>query len=156
ALSLYVTPLYRATTTLEIQSVREMFPTPGQAADGNTASIMTEVQLLSSKTLRQRVASRLSSAEAPPVPNGSGPLSSVPKLLHLSDPAESVTWGEAVAIAGNTLAVLPPERDSRVITIQSESPSPRAAADFVNALTEEYIQGKQEQRYEAYEKTTEW
>jgi polysaccharide biosynthesis transport protein len=156
ALSLYMTPVYRATSTLEIQAVREMFSTPGQSTDASSGSVMTEVQLLSSKTLRQRVVSRLNSTEAPPVPTPSGPLSSFRKLLHLSDPAESVTWGEAVAIAGNTLAVLPPERESRVITIQSESPSPSAAADFANALTDEYIQGKQEQRYEAYEKTTEW
>ena len=30
ALSLYMTPVYRATSTLEIQAVREMFSTPGQ------------------------------------------------------------------------------------------------------------------------------
>src|SRR5215471_6348638 len=130
ALSLYMTPLYRATSTLQIQSVREMFPTAGEVStDASKESVITESQLLTSNTLRQRVLSKLNSAAAPPVPKDSGFLSSLRKLLRLRDPAESVTWREAVAIAGGTLQVQP-GKDSRVITIQSESPSPRAAADF--------------------------
>src|SRR5215471_15914734 len=156
ALSLYMTPLYRATSILEIQSVREMFPTAGQVStDASTESVITESQLLTSNALRQRVLSRLNSAAAPPVPNDSGFLPSLRRLLRLRDTAESVTWREAVAIAGGTLQVQP-GRDSRLITVQSDSPSPRAAADFANGLTEEYLQGNQEQRWEAYQKTSGW
>jgi len=154
AVSLYMTPLYRATSTLEIQAVREMFATAGDVSrDASTESVITESQLLTSKTLRERVLSRLNSAAPPPVFEDSGFLSSLRKLLRLRDPAESVTWREAVAIAGNTLQVQP-GKDSRIITIQSDSPSPRPAADLVNGLTEEYIQGNQKQRREAYQKTS--
>jgi polysaccharide biosynthesis transport protein len=156
ALTLYMTPVYRATSILEIQSVREVFASVGQASnDASTVSVITEAQVLASKALRERVLSKLNSAASPPVPRGSEPLSFWRNLLRLHDPAESVTWHEAVAMAGATLDIQP-GHDSRIITIQCDSNSPQAAADFANVLTEEYLQRNQEERWEAYQKTSKW
>jgi len=150
--SLCMAPIYRATSSLEIQTVREMFSNVGQAA--SDTSVITESRLLASEALHDRVSSKLKSVAAPQFPKVNGPLLSLRAMLGLREPA-AVNWSEAVEMAGATL-VVQPVRDSQIITIQSESTHPLAAADFANRLTEEYIQQNQEERWEAYQKTSEW
>src|SRR4030095_10452495 len=75
------------------------------------------------------------------------------RLFWLSDPTKMTDWSDAVGYAAGTLRVVP-VKDSRVLTIQSDSPNPQAAADFVNTLTREYVQRSQEQRLESYENTS--
>src|SRR5437867_3772685 len=62
-ISLYMTPIYRATASLEVQEVREPFGTPLMTEDTNSgsATVTTQAQLLASKALRDRVYQKLNS-----------------------------------------------------------------------------------------------
>jgi capsular exopolysaccharide synthesis family protein len=125
------------------------------AADPN---ITTQTELLSSATTRNRAVAAVYSRPQPE-PLGKGefadPLTGLREMIGLSQPIESVPWGQAVSMASSTLQVTN-ARNSRILSIQSESPNPQAAAEFVNTLAEEYILRSQEERWAAYEDTAGW
>src|SRR5262249_38235512 len=76
-------------------------------------------------------------------------------LLGMPQPIRSVSWDSAVGRAAGSLNVQI-SKDSRVLVIQSHSPNPQAAADFVNTLAQTYIDRSQEERWESYENTSQW
>ncbi|MEO8278799.1 MAG: hypothetical protein ABI564_03835, partial [Ideonella sp.] len=85
-----------------------------------------------------------------PMPHATSLLSTVREWLGIADPM-AIPWSQAVGVASGSVAVTVP-KDSRILTIQTESPNPQAAADFANMLVEEYIQKMSDQRWEDYQK----
>src|SRR5687767_12599967 len=142
--SLWVTPMYWASTTLEIQNTQEPFSVALTAAGSN---LTTEIQLLSSATMRQRVVAKLSANAEPPLPNRNEPLAPLRSMLGLPDPGKSIGWKQALGVAAGRTQIST-TRDSRILLIASESPNPQAAADFTNTLALEYIVRNQEERWE--------
>jgi capsular exopolysaccharide synthesis family protein len=148
--SVWMTPMYRAKTSLEIQNVQEPFSAPIVTAD---PALVTQTQLLLSDTMRKRAASKLSSKSDASSLEARGPVAFLRNFLWLSDPAKTIRWEEAVDNASVTLTVTP-VKDSRVLVIESDSPNPAAAAGFINTLAQEYVQSNQEQRLESYQNTS--
>jgi len=152
--SLSMTPMYRATATLEIQDVQDPL-SPFLASD---PSYETQIQLLLSQTMRNRTVSTLSLAEGIQTEAAEeivDPLSGVRSLLRLPTPGASISYGQAVSRAARNLAVNNP-KNSAILTLRTESPDPQAAADFVNTLSTEYMKRTDEQRFAAYNDTTAW
>jgi len=151
-LSLYTTPRYGAQTTMQIETVQEPF---GAGMFSEDPTLITESQLLSSQTMRERAAKELRSRGAPPPPRVVGLLTALRSALGLQEPATAAGWDEAVGMAAGKLRVIT-QRDSHIVQIQTESVNPQAAADYTNTLAEEYIKRNQEQRWEAYQSTGDW
>jgi len=152
AIVLRTVPLYEAATTIEIQNVQEPFGPSLVAAD---PALATQIQLLSSGTMKERVSKKLTTQNDVPIPPVLEPLPSLRKLLGMPQPIRSVSWSSAVGRAAGSLNVTI-SKDSRVLVIQTQSPNPQAAADFVNTLAQTYIDRTQEERWESYENTSQW
>ena len=152
--SLWMVPLYESAATMEIQNVQEPFSSAfiGSQAD---PALMTQSQLLSSRTMKQRTLAKLNAKAAPQLPEVLEPLASLRRFLGLAEPLKTLAWTDATGIAAGSLGVSI-GRDSRIINISSTSPNPQAAADFVNTLAKEYIEKNQEERWDSYQNTNEW
>jgi polysaccharide biosynthesis transport protein len=153
AASLYATPMYRARTTMQIETQHEPFA--GNLFSGQDPTLVTQSQLLSSKSLRDRAAAKLRASGVPKHEPYLGTLTSLRKVLRLQEPAEAIAWEEAVDVAAGKLAVNL-TKESRIVTIQADSVNPQAAAAYANTLAEEYIEQNAEQRWEAYQNTGDW
>jgi capsular exopolysaccharide synthesis family protein len=149
-ISLWMTPQYRAQTSIEILKSTQPFDNPGLNAGDPT--LETHAQLVQSLSLRQRTLAKVNQNMDSRPPKAGGMLASIRGVLGLAKPEESITWSDALQNAAGTLVVVTP-KSSNIIVIQSESPNPVAAAAFTNTLAREYIATNQEQRWEHYENT---
>ena len=157
-ISLYQTPTYRASATLEIQITEPQQPFEGIAFMNQPDPFMmqTQAQLLTSRMLQDRVTAKLAAktdyATASP---DDGTLDSLRSWLGLPEFRSSPAWREALGEARGTLTVTP-VRDTRIVRIASESPLPHAAADYVNTLAGVFIEHSQEERWSSYQATGAW
>ena len=152
--SLYQTPLYMASATLEIQNLSpEPFEGLRFMNSGDPYQLQTQLQLLRSRALRERVNEKLYSA-----PSGSGPgansLDSMRQWLRLPS-RKAPTWQEGLAVAMETVQVTP-VKDSRIVHIVGESTVPQAAADYANTLAEQFIEQTLEEKWTLYQSTGAW
>ena len=151
------TPQYRARTSLEIQSLNDNFldlnrvvPTvPGMDLPTGPSYLQTQVVMLQSDTLLERVIDRLNLQESRPVR-----LPEVRRMLGLSDSPRVLTGEELTRQAKKNLTVRT-ARDTRVVEVLYESPNPKVAADFVNTLASEFIGQSQEMRLQAFQRIAE-
>jgi capsular exopolysaccharide synthesis family protein len=159
----YEVPVYRSSTTVEIVGFNESFMGMNQfdpqAGTGtyspNASNILTQVQVLSSPSLRKTVMDRVVLEQTPvPPPNGDffGRLRNRLGLV----PQEPV---EFIRLAIKTAAMTSAARGtaaSRIIEISCYSPSAEVAAAFVNAQAQEYITQNGRFRASAAARTTQW
>jgi len=165
--SLLQTPIYMARTTVEFQlSDQQPFEF---LSGGDPWVLQTQAQLLQSGALQGRVFSRLSGnmparEEAVVVADGDdtdAPRRRTPLLLvvrdwlGLSPDREQKDWESALVWASAGLTVTP-IRDTRIVELTSESPLPEAASAYVNTLADEFIEYKQEERWQLYQSTGAW
>jgi len=148
--SLWTTPIYRASTSLEIKDIQD----PINPLANTSPGLATQVQLLSSQTLVKRVTKKLRENPAP-FPEVDDPLKGLRRFLGLADPAKSVDWNTAVSKATGGRHVVQ-GKDSQILVIETQSPNPEAAANFTNTLAEEYIAQGQEERYGSYQSQEAW
>ena len=136
-LTLWMIPLYRARTSIEIQNVQEPFGSAIVMAD---PTLMTQTQLLLSATMRDRDSTLKLTSQEPSFRSVGGGWRNVflRGLLWLSDPAQNTSWAAAVGWAAGKLRVTS-VKDSRVLVIQTESPNPEAAAEYVNTLAQDTL-----------------
>jgi polysaccharide biosynthesis transport protein len=152
-MTLSATPIYTATASLAVDNIQEPFTTkPVTTGD---PMIMTQVQFLSSDTMRERALARLRAKKDIPPTKVIGTLASLRKILGLKEPATTITWQAATFGAAYGTRVTNP-RDTRILIITSQSPNPQAAAAFADALAEEFIQRNKDERWESYKSTGEW
>jgi capsular exopolysaccharide synthesis family protein len=136
--TLLTTPLYRSQATLEanpptVEIMDENNERRGQSPD-NWNFISTQVGLLGSRSLAQRVAQDLN-------------LASNPAFVDQSlDPATRLKVATAKVAGG--LAVKAPE-EGQLIGISYVSDSPVLAAEVVNGIADSFIRSNLERRYEA-------
>ncbi len=144
--ALIQTPMYRAFATVELLGINQNFLNQREVdphasstdASGSDAYISTEVELLKSEALLKRVVEKLGIANHPAPPSG------LRALLHLGPKA-----GSTDVIVGRALKNLRVEqvRGSNVLEITYNDPSPKTAAEFVNALVEEAVQTNMDDRW---------
>src|SRR4030095_15020929 len=150
--SLWVTPLYRSSTSIVIE---ENAQEGAGVMDNRTMdNLSTQIQLLTSRAMVTRAVTKLNDSPGK-FPEVRDPLQPFRGFLGLDDPQKSVTWSDALAQAAGSRRVSP-TKDSRVLTIESSSSNPQAAADFTNTLATEFIANSKEERWKSYQDTGEW
>lgn len=152
AISLWTIPLYRATASVEIQNVQELFNNP--VVTSNPA-VATQAQLITSSAVRQKAVSSLKGRNSTQKIDISGPLDAVRKALRLPDPGSSIDWDTAVAVAAGAFTINAP-KEGNIIYLHADSPNPEVSAAFVNTLAQEYLNKNQDERWEAYQSTGSW
>jgi capsular exopolysaccharide synthesis family protein len=132
------TPMYRAWVTLEVNppTVEIMDENSGDrsVSTGLWDFIATQVGLLSSRSLAERVAQDLNLASRADVVGSGG------------DAATRLNTATGVVAGG--LSVETPE-DGQLIRFSYSSPSPRLAAEIANGVAENFIGSGLQRRYEA-------
>ncbi len=132
------TPLYHASSTIEVQGITDNFlksqdGNPNAGADSEVLDIQTQIRIIQSDSLVQPVAARLESHPAvdPAVDSA----------------AAQIKQRDSVRRAVRSLSVRPAGQ-TRIIEIAADSTDPRIAARFVNALSDEFISQHIEARWQ--------
>lgn len=138
-ISLMITPLYRATTTIEVnpEGVQVVGKQIGdvQPSSGNERGFLnTQVGLLKSRSLAERVARSTN-------------LANNDVLFEQDTPRQSREAAAAGLVQGSV--TITPVRDSSLISIAIEGPNAELAARLSNAYADNFIQSNMERRYEA-------
>lgn len=150
-------PAYRAETVLEVQSPNENFLNfrdfdPGSAA-GPESYVEAQVKVLQGDDLLDRTASKLGVWEKPDLWSATSLVPGWRERLNLAPkPRRTPTRDDMLARLKDGLTVHSGAQ-SRVVGIQFESPHPRFAADFANALANELIDQNLETRMQSAERT---
>jgi capsular exopolysaccharide synthesis family protein len=159
--TLLMTPVYRATATLQIDleptKVIEVGATTASDSMATTDYYQTQYELLKSHTLARRVAQQLVSdgAKSPSFGHAS-PWSKLARLFR-SDPVPGQTAARAAAkldaseMAGVVQHGLniEPVRDSRLVRVNFDSPSAQFATQAANAVAEGFIASNIERGFDA-------
>ena len=157
------TPIYQARTSLEIQGINEDFlqmrnVNPTSAGSNSyypEYDIQTQVKIIQSQTLIERVLKRLKLENRPFVLNDASRLSAWRKALGLSQPPPLSLRDQALAMASSNLKVRA-QANTRLLEVLCDSTDPQLAADFANTLTSEFIEQNLEARWQTTQHTGEW
>jgi succinoglycan biosynthesis transport protein ExoP len=177
--SLKQTPVYRARTTLEVQSPNQTSITTTRSDFVRQEDVQTHIKLLQSSTLRARVVRKLrpgkvgeeasppqgeeaeksestpdtTEIKPPPLPPQITPWQTILAFLRPSRPVppEQRAFGMAVGTLRATAA-----REGRIIEITSDSTNPYVAARAANTLAAQYMEQKLEERWNTFQRTGEW
>ncbi|MCL4840464.1 MAG: polysaccharide biosynthesis tyrosine autokinase [Bryobacteraceae bacterium] len=157
------TPIYQAKTTLEIQSFNQNFMnmgnlqevTEGSGPAGNMVDLQTQIKILQSDTLVDRVTAQLSGGTAPAEPAAPGRLAAWRQALNLPEEAATDAKARAVEMAADSLKVRA-SGQTRIVEVLVDSTDPAVAATFANRLTAEYVEQSMEARWQSSQRTGEW
>ena len=159
-LTLLATPIYRSSATLQIErdvikvvDVEGMTPMEGA---GSNDFYQTQYELLKSRALAERVASQLALASSREVQEWSRPSPFAALLASILPAAKPEAGADAGPpqdrdFAGFVLAGLSvePVRNSRLVRIHFDSPSPAFSQRVVNTVAESFIAMNLERRFDA-------
>ena len=159
--SLPQAPVYRATTSIEVQDKNDSFLNFGDVDPNSRSSyssesrLLTEMQMLESRSLRTQVLQKMSSPaddmELVPIPERPAIL----EALGWGKLVKQSTRAQALKMASSTVSVTNP-RETRIVQVTCESTDPQIAADFANALVETYDEHAIQGRLQSYKKVGDW
>jgi capsular exopolysaccharide synthesis family protein len=151
-LTLPQTPVYQAKTSIEILGLNEDFlnmrnvsPTSASAASYAEYDIQTQIRVLQSRSLRERMTKKFGFDYRPAARDR---FSDLCRGFGLLQPAAPV--GDAFNL---TIRAHP---NSRIIDVTADSADPRFAAEFVNTLAREFIDQNLEARWKTTQDTGDW
>jgi len=154
------TPVYQSRAVLEWQGLNENFlnmrevnlvPDAGNASSPEY-DIQTQVRILESGSLIERVAAKLGLSHRPLIVKQDR-FSAWRRALGLGRPDPGAD--EALDMAARNLRVRS-QPNTRLIVVSCDSTDPRLAAEFVTTLIGEYIEQNLESRWKTTENTGEW
>lgn len=149
------TPLYQAATTVVFnQGIQGMNPQAGGDA-GAAASSMTQIAILLSRTLVNRVADRVNQELTPQLSAPNTPFTSLRNRVPFLRQDPLLQSREAVGVAAATVGARP-VIGTRIISIECISTSPEVAATFVNTLASEYQSLTQATRSNETQLASQW
>lgn len=171
ALSLVMTPIYSAKVSLEIQNPVEAanFQVGDSEAIAPESYLATQATILQSRTLHNRALERVKK-ENLGIANQAGGHFSLRRFLHIApsypfalsaEPSANLpaAFAQGVAGAGKlppiTVSVAP-SNSTRIVTVTCESPNPKMAAAFANALVNEYMDSNVQARWDAINSSRQW
>jgi succinoglycan biosynthesis transport protein ExoP len=162
-LTLPQTPIYQAHASLEIQNLNEDFMNMRETnptANGNGSyppqyDLQTQAKILQSETVLERVIAKLHLEEKLSQENGRGRLSAWRNALGLPEWRSDSPREEVLRVVTKNLKVST-EPSTRLVEILYDSKDPQLAANFLNALTTEFIQQNLESRWKTSQQTGEW
>ena len=152
------TPIYQAHTSVEIVGLNDNFlnikqvnPVTETGTTSETSDIQTQIKILQSESLLDRVTDKLKAEKAPAAPaTAHSRVSAWRRALNLPQPSETPS-----AINVTNLKVRA-SGQTRILEITADSPDPRAAANFTNTLANEFIEQNLEARWKTTEHTSQW
>jgi capsular exopolysaccharide synthesis family protein len=156
------TPMFRARTAIEIQSMAEsdslyrIIDGDWRGTGGGPAAVTaesyleTQLRVLDSKTFQKRVEEKL---QAAPRASGSYTLSKPRQLLSLVGiRGEAPTAGLTPPVAYESRVL----ENTRIVELTAESPDPDYAAEFANTVAREFIDYNRELQSETAQRTLKW
>jgi capsular exopolysaccharide synthesis family protein len=178
-LSFTATPLYRATATILIDepsaslvNIQDVLNSGGYyQTDYLGTYFNTQLKLLTSRSLAERVAKKLDLGSRPEFRTArssrTNPVQAVKGFLSLrwvlprKKPAETPAGAGSPPATSYAFAVLDglgiaPVPETRIVQVSYTSSQPVLAADIVNTLVEEFVRYCVETRYEATKQTSEF
>jgi len=149
--------IYQARTTIEVSGINESFlnmkqsdPIAPPGAGGDATDIQTQITILKSDSLRDRVLEKLgASAAAAP-----GRVTLLGRL-GLTRRSGAGAPGDAIGMAAQSENIRPVP-GTRVIEITVDSTQPGVAATFANTLVNEFIEQNIETRWQSSMRTGAW
>ena len=162
--SLPQTPVYQARATLEMLNInedllnrRQLDATTTQDYYDPQFNIKTQISILQSRTLGDRVDEKLKVKYASATPEDTSRVAAWRKFLGLESKAATAPKGKPAEWSGpggslSVRAVV----GTRLVQVLYDSPNPKFAADYVNTIAAEFIDQNVEVRYQASQKTGEW
>jgi succinoglycan biosynthesis transport protein ExoP len=163
-------PVFRARTTLDIQAFNENILNMNRNASAESAPanspgeayIQTEIKLIQSESMTQRVIGKLKAqSETPATKNLNSALAAWTSNLGESrtpqggNEMSSVRKEQGLAAIGRNLKVRT-LGTTRIVEVLCDGYDPRLAADFCNTLANEYIAQNSDIRLQTTEETVEW
>jgi capsular exopolysaccharide synthesis family protein len=155
------TPVYQAKGVVEIlpmnvsYEMRRSSPIAHSGGVGDLLDIQTQIRVLQSESLIDRVLHKLSISKPDQVANETSRVSAWRRLLNLPQAENEDSRRSALTMAAGNLKVRATPQ-TRVIEILCDSTDPKLAADFINTLTSEFIDNSLEARWQASQRTEEW
>ncbi|MFN7923984.1 MAG: polysaccharide biosynthesis tyrosine autokinase [Bryobacteraceae bacterium] len=158
-------PVFQARTTMELQEGNATASILGKDlgldSNVNDAYVQTQIRILQSNTLRQRVLQRLKDNHGEDVSSTSPPPALRPLLPGITgtahvrtEPAAAPSAADA-KLAGATVTVRM-LGTSRIIEILCDSSEPKMASAFANTLAREYMDSNLEARWGSAQRTSDW
>lgn len=154
------TPIYRAGTSLEIVNLNENFlnmkgsdPFADSGSSADATDILTQIKLLQSNSLLERVADKLRSKGLPKAEPSR--MDTWLKLLNLPG-SQSLNLREAALSFAAGSVKIRAAGQTRIIELTVDSPSAGTAAAFANTLASEFIDQNLETRWKTTQHTGEW
>lgn len=179
-LSFTATPLFRAGATLLIEdpgssmlTIQDLFNSSSGTTDWLGTYFNTQLKILQSRLLAERVAKKMNLASRPELQN---PAAEQRSLLRMLKTVASLRWlkggdkaspepaakggveDPSAAYAEFVMAGLKvePVPETRLVSLSFTAAHPRLAADVANTLAQEFIAYSIESRYEATQQTTDF
>jgi polysaccharide biosynthesis transport protein len=153
--------IYQAHTALEIQGMNEDFLNMRNVSPTANPSyspeydIQTQVRILQSRGLIKAVYDKLAAKKWTGPIEPADRLSAWRKALRIAPPTPESLWTEALGMAAGSVKAKS-SLMNRIVDLSCDSTNPQMAAEFVNALAQEYIQQNLEARWKSTERTGEW
>jgi succinoglycan biosynthesis transport protein ExoP len=158
------TPIYQVRTSLEVVALNQNFlnikesnPLSEGGSAVDTTDIQTQIKILQSESLIDRVLAKLKSdptARQDAAPEATR-IAAWRKFLNLSDPEPAGPRDQSISYAKKNYKVRA-SGQTRIIEVTVDSMSPQIATDFANTLTSEFIDQNLESRWQTTQHTTEW
>lgn len=151
-------PMYKTLLLMEVQnSVSGLPQAAGSQGNAETSEvdIQTQVNILHSGSFLRRGAERMQAETVPLAPTGRDIFSRLRQRIHpvTQDPVETTRTGLMVAV--KTFEARPVNH-TRLIELSCESTSPDVAAQFLNAMANEFVEDNNRSRIQTAQKTSEW
>lgn len=154
--------VYQARTTIEIQSLnndflnmRSMNPVAEGMNDGADTDIQTQVKILQSASLIDRVQETVNAGTHATDLQPPDRLGVWRKALKINPPSNDELWESALGMAAGSVRVRV-SGQTRIVEVSCDSTAPQVAADFCNTLTKAYIEENLEARWKSTEYTGQW
>jgi polysaccharide biosynthesis transport protein len=150
-------PMYKTLLLMEVQSTNSGMPQAAgfQNTETSEVDIQTQVNILRSESFLRRGAERMQAETVALAPTGRDIFSRLRQRIHpaTQDSAEAQRTGTLLAI--KTFEARP-ETHTRLIELTCESTSPDLAAQFLNAMAQEFVEDTAHSRIQTAQKTSEW
>ena len=151
-------PRYKTLLLMEVQNANTGLSANTVAQGNNETSevdIQTQVNILHSGSFLRRGAERMQSETVLPPSTGRDIFSRLRQRIHpaTQDPLEVFRTGLNVAVQSFEAR---PVNHTRLIELSCESTSPDVAAQFLNAMAQEFVEDTSHSRIQTAQKTSEW
>jgi polysaccharide biosynthesis transport protein len=153
-------PVYRARTSLDIQSLNadflDMKAISQTGNENGTAEsyVQTQIKLLQSDTLRERTVEAIKGSGAVPALKRDDPISNVRRSLHLR--GDTPVTRQAMLDYTAKKVIVKPVGLTRLVEVTCDSWSASFAAEFCNSLTREFANQDRDVRFNQAKTTSEW